>query len=448
MAVKNKFNQPGEYKSQVVVLQFGLILPALWFAIASDKHLSADGVNYFTIILETQAFTFIDWSRQFANYLSQLLLVLAVNSGIVDIPTLRILFGTSLLVPWLLAFGLSLFALRNEDKSAMLFMMISMVSVNLTSDYILSGEHHVMALLSWPILFLLLRRAALQWYDAVLLWGLLILFSRLYPTALILAALFLLIGSHRAAYAESYRQRTIFLGAILISAVVICIAAYYMLEPRSSSNRASFSAAIIKAILSPHSATSAAFTALFFVGWLFRRRVLVLAAVLPLVCFAAYVVWTGDSLTAGQSFGHRTLSISLLPILILLAVSVHWKERRADSTTASVSTVFVAVMVIANIYTTLQWAQFRDQMRFLLAENEGMVPIETTVLERSSQRWRWNNEQLSVVWSDGCVRSVILNEEDGRWQPKGPPEAFRLREYSCYTSEFLRYDPSLCLCGR
>ena len=110
-----------QYNKKVLIFGFGLILLALLIAVVSDKHLSSDGANYFVLILETHTFFYSDWSRQFAANLSQLPLVLSVNAGLKDIPTLRIVFGVSILVPWLLAIGLSLFALRHEDKSIMLF---------------------------------------------------------------------------------------------------------------------------------------------------------------------------------------------------------------------------------------------------------------------------------------------------------------------------------------
>ena len=437
---------PRQYNKKVLIFGFGLILLALLIAVVSDKHLSSDGANYFVLILETHTFFYSDWSRQFAANLSQLPLVLSVNAGLKDIPTLRIVFGVSILVPWLLAIGLSLFALRHEDKSIMLFMMASMVSINLTSDYILAGEHHVMVLLSWPILFFLVRRSPLEWHDAVILWGLLFIFSRLYPTALIPATIFVVIGLARILYSESTKQKTIFLGAILLSAVVIAISVYFIVNPSHFENKASFSKAIKTALWKPEAITSATFVILVFAGWLFRRYLLIWMAILPIAGFALYVMWTGHSLSAGQSFANRTLSSSLLPILMLAAIGIQWKERQADLKIATVFALFVAIMVAANLYSTWQWSQFKAQMKTVLAEKKGLVPIETTELIKSSQRWRWNNEQLSVIWSNGCVQSIIVNVKDGRWQPKGPPETFRLKDYTCYTSEFLRYDSSLCPC--
>ena len=76
------------------------IITTLAISIIFDKHLSADGSHYFVNILETYNFTYIDWSRQFANYISQALLVLGVNLGIKNIDFLKVIFGISLIIPY------------------------------------------------------------------------------------------------------------------------------------------------------------------------------------------------------------------------------------------------------------------------------------------------------------------------------------------------------------
>mgnify|MGYP001816968835 CR=1 FL=1 len=432
--------------TRTIGTSIALIFAALVFAILADKHLSADGANYFTTILRTGDFTHVDWTRQFANYWSQLVLVLFLKSGFHDIPTLRVVFGLGLLVPWALAIALSLYSLRREDKSVFLFMLVSMVSVNLFSDYILAGEHHVMTLFSWPILFFLLRRAELSWSDAGILWTLCFSFTRLYPTAVVPALLFILVGAWRAIRSPASKQRIILVGTIVLLGVCVAVSASAIIDPRSISNRASFSAAIGHALATPEAMAAIAFLALFLAGLFWRKRTLLWMSLAPVAVFSIYAAAAEYIPSAHSSFAARSLSLTLLPALLAGATVVSCKRLRPGVGVGAVVGLFVLAMVSVNVASTMGWRSYRADMLAVLGGNTGMVPLEGTILASSRHRWSWNNKQLSVIWSDGCVQSVVLNERGVRWQPKGPPDYYPLRNYSCYGAFFRGYDPDLCPC--
>lgn len=433
-------------ETRLVVFVFCLIFLAVLLSIISDKHLSADGVFYFVSILEKKHFPHFDWSRQLATYITQFPTVLAVSAGLKDIPSLRMIFGMGLLVPWLLAFSLSLLALRNQHKSILLFMLISLLTINLTSDFMLVGEHQVMTVLSWPILFFLLRRLPFQWYDTVSLWALLLCFTMLYPTAIAPASLFVLIAFFRMKCAESRKERGIFLGAILLSIITIGIAALMIIMPRDEGNRGHFILALLKLGTNPELITSVSFLIPFFAGWYFRRPWLVWMAAIPIVVYAIYSGLTGHSLTAYESFENRSLSFVFLPLLMLGAVFINWKKRTLNFSVVAVMLLLTTVMLTANLISTMHWREFRNQVHSVLLEREGLVPIESTGLLDSPASWLWSNSLLSVVWSGRCVQTVILNHRDIDYQPAGPPERFRLRSYVGYSEELRQYDSELCAC--
>ena len=147
----------------------------------TDKHLSADGVHYFVTILESSRFTYIDWPRQFANYLIEWPLVLAVMLGSDDTPRLIDAFALGIYLPYAASFFISAYVLRGEGKSLLIFPLYSYLLINMAGQYFLAGEHHVMSLLAWPILFLLVKRSPLTIIEVTLLLGLLTLFIRLLP---------------------------------------------------------------------------------------------------------------------------------------------------------------------------------------------------------------------------------------------------------------------------
>jgi hypothetical protein len=129
----------------------------LFYSFSIDKHLSTDGVNYFISVLENRTFMHIDWARHHAQYINQFPLLMAVRAEITSIIILSWLYAAGIYLPYLIAYVLCIYALRGMDKQIMVFFIFGTVGINLSSDYILAGEHQVMALLTWPILFLLLR---------------------------------------------------------------------------------------------------------------------------------------------------------------------------------------------------------------------------------------------------------------------------------------------------
>lgn len=429
-------------------LSLTLILAALLLSVFSDKHLSADGANYFTIILESHTFTYIDWTRQFANYLSQFPLVFAVNLGVRDIPFLSIISGMSVLFPWVFSIGISFYLLRNEDKSVLLFMIISMVSVNLSSDYILCCEQHASTLLSWPILFGLLKKTELSWLDGVFLLVLTFLYTRLYPTSIIPAILFFCIGIYRAIHLDSLTQRIILFGANFLLSLSIAISTYAILYPRDVGNKARFSSAIIPSLMSPEGIVSVAFLLILIIGWWWNRKTLLRLSLLPVAVFAIYILFREHAIASYLSFSSRTFTLTLLPLLLLAAAGTVRMGYRADSTVTNIIAQFVLMMTISNIQSTLEWRKFKADFLKVLDENTGMVPVEKTLLASSHCRWSWNNKQLSDIWSNGCVQSIVRNDENVGWEPDGPPKYFPLKNYTCYTQEFSRYDPELCICEK
>ena len=438
-----------KYKFWILVFTMILIIFTLLVSISFDKHFSADGVHYFIKILQTYNFTYIDWTRQFANYLSQIFLVIGVNLGIKDFNILSMLYGISLILPYFLTFLLSLFALRNEDKSIMLFVFISMILINLTSDFILVGEHHLLALLSWPILFFLLRRTALVSWDIFYLFLLMFLYTRLYSTAIIPTILFMILALLRSIFALQISQRIYYTIAGLLSMVAGAISIYSILYPRSIENKAGFSEIILQSLYTPEIIASIFFLIFFFTGWFFRQRILVWISIIPIIFFLIYTYHTDYAITAGQSFGNRSLTVTLLPLLLLIATILHWKMKEAIKSIYIIFMSFILMMLFSNILNTLKWNQFRKEVLNILQTENGYILNKDTSLVKSEYKWSWTMSQLSVVWSRGCVKTIILNDSSISWEPFNPLKESILASYTCYNDKLFKLfssNTSLCKC--
>lgn len=430
----------------VLICSFLMIIFTLSISIIFDKHLSADGAHYFVNILETQTFTYIDWTRQFANYISQILLVLAVNFGIKNLNLLSLIFGISLLLPYFLTFLLSFFALRGEDKSLMLFVLISMITINLTSDFVLIGEHHSLALLSWPILFFLLRKVPLVRWDVFFLFGLMFFYTRLYSTAVVPAVFFMFIAFLRVWYTPLISQKIYYFIAALIAIIAEGISLYSILYPRSPGNKEGFFQIILQSLFTPEVIVSILFLILFFMGWFFRYRFLILLSIFPIILFVVFVVYTNYAISAGVSFGNRSLVLTLLPLLLLMATVLHWKQKKSNKTLYAVFIGFVLVMLFSNILNTMQWKKFRNKTIDILQSHSGFISLKDTSIRHSRYRWSWTTPELSVIWSKGCIKTIILNADGIGWEPYDPIQHPILTQYVCYDDKLLFSDTSICKC--
>ena len=402
-----------------------------------DKHLSADGVNFFCTVLDSKDFPYIAWSRQFAFYLTEWPLVLAVRSGITDIPMLSKWFAFGIYLPYLISFMICIYALRDENKTLLLFFLASMAAINLSADYILAGEHHVVVNLSWPILFILLRRNTLTLMDGFSLWLLLIMYSRLYEAALTPALIYSVICFVRLYHYRSKEQKIIIIGALSFCFIVAAISFYFIINPRDAANKDSFIQGLTSPLRNREAVAAVCFIVVYTIGLLRKSRLTIISSLSPLLLYALFRVFTDYSVSAGVSFESRTLSVTVLPVLLVGAIMVWYYKRELDRTALLTFVAFVIVMVIGNFYNTNNWKSFRHDVKQLVKTHEGYIPIEETKLKDNPNHWGWNNPQLGLVWSAPHVKAIILNQHNVQWEPFNPREKLILKDYLHYDDFFI-----------
>lgn len=403
-----------------------------------DKHLSGDGVNYFCSILDSKDFTYISWSRQFANYLTEWPLVLGVRLGITDIPILIELFAIGIYLPYLISFLICIYALRDENKTLLLFFLASMVAINLSCDYILAGEHQVVDNMAWPIMFILLRRNILTLMDGLLLWLLLIIFSRLFEAALIPALIYSVICFVRLYYYKTKEQKVIIVVALSLCFVVSAISFYFIINPRDTANREWFIQGLITPLMNPEALAAACFLVVYTIGLILKSRLTIISAVFPLIIYALFKLFVNHGVSAGVSFASRTLCVTLLPVLLVGAILVWYFKSELDRTGILTFVAFVMVIVAGNFHNTNNWKDFRHEVIQLVKTHKGYIPIEKTKFKDNPYSWSWNNTQLGLVWSAPRVKAIVLNKKNVHWEPFNPRETLILKNY-------LQYDDFLYL---
>jgi hypothetical protein len=430
------------------IVLFFIISYALLNSFRIDKHLSADGINYFRMVLDTADFTAIAWSREFANYLTQSGLVLAAKSGLNDIPTLISIFAAGIYLPYVLSFGFCLWALRGDNKTLLIFPLSSMVAVNLSSDYILAGEHHVMVLLSWPILFFLLRRQPFTWADGFWASVLLILFCRTYETATIPALIYAVGFSFRYRLSDGKQEKFINGFCLALSIAVLMIGLENAINARDPANRSSFVDGVGAALENREAIVAATFILLFTSGLLWRSSWLAWLATIPVLIYT-YVVFSADhGVSAYVSFSSRTLSLTLLPLLLTITIASWYYGIDVNNRyNLGIFAAFILIMVIGNVRFSSDWSTFRQDAIDLLKDKQGFIPIEHTHLRDNPYRWSWNNSQLSLVWSRECARAILLNPQGISWEPFNPRQTLVLKKYVEYHQLFQSIDNDARICG-
>jgi hypothetical protein len=271
----------------------------------------------------------------------------------------------------------------------------------------------------------------------------LVIFSRSYPTAVVPALGFAILLGFRLFRDREDLQATVFRGlALVLSLAAIAIALYSILEPRSPSNQMNFRRSIPMILEHPETLLPAVFSVLFLLGLASRRRIWPILAATCLALYVPYVILAEHGMTAHESFGARTLSITLLPSLLLLAVVAHSRAPSLVGWRKLLLAGMVVVTVVWNVRQSSDWARYREEMLRVLRTERGFVPMAATALDKDPRRWGWTNPELSVVWSYPVVRAIVENGPKQFWVPYDPRQVLILKRYVRYDTVFADIDPT------
>jgi hypothetical protein len=431
----------GSYVLAVIVAVFSA---TAWYAARIDLGLSADGALIFTQILD-QGFVISIWSRRYGDLALLWPALLAVKAGVTSVPVLKALFHLGLYLPFLTSFLICWYASRSlDDDALLLFPLASYLLVVLPAASVLVGSSHVVAVVVWPILFLLLR-PRLRPLDGILLVALLAVAGRSYETAVASLSVFLCLLIARL-WVGSPRSRPILVVAVAAVLIGMAIDLYWAVFLRGPA-RSRFVDAMVPCVGCHPMLSFAAGSILLLAVSLCARRLRVLALPALLVAAASIALpRSGQVADAVTSFDMRTLTFTLLPVLLIAAVAWHVKRPRLSPREWILAGATFGLLSIGYAASWTEWVEYRRSFRSVLEARRGYVAIDDTPIAHNRQRWAWTAPLLSVLWSRGCVRTVVLNQPGLAFEPFDPYRELPLQRYVAYAPPFAAASPNAAQC--
>jgi hypothetical protein len=190
------------------------------------------------------------------------------------------------------------------------------------------------------------------------------------------------------------------------------------------------------------------FLALFCTGILTGKKPVVAASLVPVLLFLVYSLIYHKGTSIWVSFSSRTVSATFFPVFMVCAIWFCLKKKELTPFHLAAATIFMVVMVSANIWFSSDWRHFRDTFRMVIKENTGFVGVEKTGLNAMNGYWSWTQPYLSLAWSDGCVQAIVMNDSTWRTFPYDPRKLLWLTGYLRYDPGFLKIDPAAKVCDQ
>jgi len=397
-------------------------LPFLW-NLCIERYFSADGVGYFQNLIDAKQFLTFAWSRNHAIYLSQWPLVLGLKLGVTDLTTLKFLFGAGLYFPFIASFALCATFLHGRSPALLLLPIFSLLSITLLGDGIMTGEHHVLTAIVWPIIFILTSTRELKTAATISLFVLLALHSRTYESTVATGLLFSVICLIRILAHTEKKQRIINGVAMLLSLSSVVVAILATVFPRDPNNRSGFMNAILESLANPSFWIAVVFILPCLIGPLTKKTQLLKWGLICSLLLTGIYVSTGHQHYLPLSFSSRALTLFYLPLLLLAAPLLQLRKKAINKTEWSYLLFFTLLCAGSHLCLSRHWVDFRSTFKTELAQHQGYTPIENTLVYQHSQMWGWTNPLLSYIWTDqSSVRTIILNPNYSTWQPFEPSE--------------------------
>lgn len=181
------------------VIAFFIYVAYLFQAIYVERALYADGANFFIEILtKDSSWPIADDAnhiRLFVNVLNQSPVVIALDYGVTNLRTLKILFGAGLfLTPLFFYLYCLCLSRRANDYRVLFFSIVSLITCAIPSDIFILNQAFTSLSLAWVLVHYLLLNFKVKWFDWIIISAISFLLFRSHEGLILWGAIFF-IGS-------------------------------------------------------------------------------------------------------------------------------------------------------------------------------------------------------------------------------------------------------------
>jgi hypothetical protein len=432
----------------------GSAMAALVIAIGTQMALYADGPFYLLWTLHHRYPMDFDYSRQFAQTLTQYPVSYLARHFAPSISQMRLLFEIFQYLPYAVSFLICAFALR-QHHHLLIFPLLSFAAAGLNASLFIVSESHVLAALFWPLACFLTvdeKPGKIGW---LLLLACAVPILRCYESMVFLGGWLALLAGHRALVNRRHPIAIAYLALTLWFLAGMAIAAYWIIYPREPENLGSISQALSLAFADGahlHIMAIATWLAIvLLVGgacpaifWRHLNKYWLGPAILVPVAALWFIVHLDEFMPTAH-YQARILNL----IAPLLLAPIMWAGYRLNAhipvriwVNAARATLGIVIgQLFATAAVAQSWTSYLTEFNAEIGGFQGICALEVLGLSQgpfARWNWSWTMPTMSAVLSEGPIRAVVANPAGSKvWVPFDPMDARSLPDLSRYG---LRWD--------
>ncbi len=412
---------PKENNYYIIILSLIIIT---MLAVLTNRCLYADGSAFFDNILFKSGFHVFDKPRIFAQYLTQIPTVFAIDVfHINDKGTLLFIYGSTLYgIPLL---GILLTALFIENKKLLWIPLLSFYFASIYSYMFIISEAHIMNSIFWVLIVLLTREQVNYFHKSVILIFL-GMASHLYESYIFFSIVLGLIVLYKIKNEKIFSEKLFYTICLMIISYGFYIALYSYLYPRDPANAGGFSKALINIFTETYT--------IWFMFGVFLITILIKESLqkwlLPLLFIGTFSVlfMHPQYLEIEKSYSGRTL-LTVIPFIFSLLYLVMLRNNTVSIALQKINTNilnalgYVAVFFLAlQTAITFQWYGYIQIFKTTLEDDysKSVIHYKDTILGKnaiSNQiinkfNWGWTYPFMSYALSGKTIWTIIENKDN------------------------------------
>ncbi|HET6343807.1 MAG TPA: hypothetical protein VFH51_02695 [Myxococcota bacterium] len=409
----------------------GLFGIALFFQVASNRFLFADGVAFFLQVLTQQDFSHWDFPRQFAHHLTQWPAILAMRLGLKDVQALAYLYGAGLFCVPLVTLASCAWMTPAWSLWYLLFPTFGFAYLSLNSALFVISESHIAMGCFWVVFFSVFFLPRSAWQAAAA--GIVSLFAtRLYESFSILGLFLTALAVQRLWQARFQLPvwRRLQLGWVAGCGLISSgIGTYWMLfSPDRNVEKVGLGKILVELALDPNTLMSSAIAAVFVGLFVLHvegvvSRLGLLLALVAGTLLGLLPLLDGRFLPITLHYPARVLNIALPLAFGLLML---WLEQQRRTAAPGLIWVPLTLMLAWNtswqVAVSGAWCHYTRGVDAALADGRGLMDLRGTRVADEPFNWDWTLPSLSIVLQalEGPEVHAIIKASRPGWQPFDP----------------------------